>query len=98
MKDRTDLGPVLSTKTVPFRPEYVGFFDEGGKKAPLNIPLDAYRFFLTKAGYKASGIKQGQGVRRLTIEFDVTVSGEPMMTLVYLRARDLKEWEDREKV
>jgi len=97
MKDRTDLGPVLSTKTVPFRPEYVGFFDKGAEPTPRNIPLDAYRFFLTKAGYKASGIKQGQGVRRLTIEFDVTVSGEPMMTLVYLRARDLEEWEAKKK-
>jgi hypothetical protein len=98
MNDRTDLGPVLSTKTTPFRPEYVEFYDDKNKPAPPGVALDAFRFGLTKAGYKAAGVEPGQGIRRLTIEFDATVAGEPMMTLVYLRARDLKEWEAREKV
>ena len=95
MRDRTDLGPVLSVKSTPYFPEYLNLFKANGevrepwdKEAPV-----AFRFGLTDAGYKAAGIEIGQPIRRLTIEFDATVAGEPIMTLVYLRDRDLKEWE-----
>ena len=87
-------GPLRTMMTVPYRPDYIEMFTSSGAVRDHGAEENPYsfRFKLTAKGEAAYGFKN-QGFESITIKFDATEPGPPMMTLIWARAEDIKAWE-----